>query len=134
MDTYTQSKIDMRPQLPNVIFNDSMSPDEIFQNKSLRPILKIQDQLLRVMMKEYIRVKKNTYYNISIEERRGYIKDNILGDRMILNEIRGIVLGLFTADEMQYYVTNKPAINKRIHSLLFQRIMSFLDKEYSDTQ
>lgn len=133
MDTYTQSKIDMRPQLPNVIFNDSMSPVEIFQNKSLRPILKIQDQLLRVMMKEYIRVKKNTYYNISIEERRGYIKDNILGDRMILNEIRGIVLGLFTADEMQYYVTNKPAINKRIHSLLFQRIMSFLDKEYSDT-
>jgi len=122
MNTYNKDKLSIRPQLPNTIINDDMTADELFQNDTLRPILKMQHDLIAFMLKEYIKVKKNAYYKLSIENRSHYVKNNILADRMIIHELRGLVIGLFTSEELVYYLAHKSAMNKRIQSLLFQRI------------
>lgn len=124
MQLHNKNKISIRPELPNVVINDNMTSDEKFQNGTLRPILKMQHDLVIAMTKEYIKVKKNTFYNLKKEERAGYIKNNLLADRMIVHELRGLVIGQFTSQEVEYYLENKSAINGRIQSFLFQRIES----------
>ena len=126
MDSYSKDKINIRPILEKLVIDDIMTLDEKFQNESLRPILKMQHDLIVLMINEFIKMKKNAFYNLSIERRPDYIKDNLLGDRMVIHELRGIVIGLFTLEETDYYLKNKSTINKRIQSLLFQRISSFV--------
>lgn len=125
MNQYNTNKLDIRPQLPNLDLGDSMTPDEKFQNETLRPILKLQHEIIILMVKEYFAVKKNAFFKLSAEKQPGYIKNNLLADKMISHELRGIVIGQFTSDETEYYLSNKVSIKKRIQSLLLQRISSF---------
>lgn len=126
LNSSDKNKISIRPKIAKAVVNENMMPDEKFQNESLRPILKMQHELLIVLIKEFIILKKNAYYELSNEKKPDYIKNNLLADKRILHELRGLVLGLFTLEEMEYYLNNKSSINKRIQSLLFQRISSFL--------
>jgi len=122
MNTYDIEKLNLRPELPNVIIEDNMNPDECFQNETLRPILKIQHELIITLVKGYFKKKKNVFYNLTVDKREGYIKSNLLGDPKIIHELRGLVIGLFTSEEMERYLNNTSTINKRIQALLFQRI------------
>ena len=126
MNSYHKDKLSIRPILAKLVIHDNMTPDEQFQNQTLRPILKMQHELIILMVTAYIKMKKNAFYKLSNEKRPDYIKNNLLADRMIINELRGLVIGLFTVEETAYYLNNKSAISKRIQSLLFQRIISFV--------
>ncbi len=119
-----QDKISMRPTLPNVVVDDSMTLDEQFQNKTLRPIMKMQHDLILAMTGMYIKKKKNVFHNLTAEKKSDYIKNNLLADRMIIHELRGLVIGMFTIEEMEYYLDNRSALNKRIQNLFFERIKS----------
>ena len=122
MNLTDQAKLDLRPILPNVIVNDEMHPDEVFQNQTLRPILKLQHETIIRMTQEYIKNRKNIYHNLRAEQKSDYIKNTLLADRMNSHELKEIIIGMFTLDEMEYYLENKSRINKRIQALLFQRM------------
>jgi len=121
-----KNKLRIRPQIPQLKVNDSMTSDEQFQNQSLRPILKLQNDLLKLLVADFIKMKKNVFYELKSDQRSQYIRTTLLGDRMIIHQLRGIIIGLFTTEETAYYLQNKSTINKRIQSLLNQRISSFL--------
>jgi len=122
MNIYDTEKLSLRPHLPNVIIDENMNPDERFQNETLRPIMKIQHELIIALVKGYFKKKKNAFYNLTLDKREDYIKTNLLGDPKIIHELRGLVIGLFTIEEMEYYLLNKATINKRIQALLLQRM------------
>ncbi len=122
MNVFDTGKLSIRPTLANVIVKENMNPDESFQNETLRPILKLQHKLIIVLVKEYFKKKKNVFYNLTLEKREDYVKSNLLGDPKIIHELRGLVIGLFTNEEMEPYLKNKSTVNKRIQALLFQRI------------
>jgi hypothetical protein len=126
MDSYDKERITIRPKLDHLIITDAMSKDEQFQNASLRPILKMQHEVISSMVSEYLKMKKNTFYNLSKEQKPKYLKETLLADRNVLHELRGIIIGMFSSEEMTYYLDNKSAVNKRIQSLLLQRISSIL--------
>ena len=126
MDSYSEKKLSIRPRLTAIERNEGMTGDEEFQNGTLRPILKMQNDLLYLMVKAFLKMKKNVFYNLENAKREDYIKNNLLTDRMVIHELRGLIIGLFTTAELEYFIENKAAINKRIQSLLLQRIMSFL--------
>ena len=123
MSTYDNDKVSIRPLLKDLI-HDEMTKDERFQNETLRPILKMQHELINLLMQIYIKNKKSVFYDLSLERRPSYIKKDLLGDPKIIHELRGLVIGMFTTDELTYYFENKGAINKRIQALLLQRICS----------
>ena len=122
MNVFDAGKLGIRPTLANVIVKENMSPDEQFQNETLRPILKLQHELIIALVKEYFKKKKNVFYNLTLDKREDYIKNNLLGDPKIIHELRGLVIGLFTKEEIERYLKNKSTVNKRIQALLFQRI------------
>jgi len=119
-----QDKISIRPELPHVVVDDTMTQDEQFQNKTLRPIMKMQHELILAMTDMYIKKKKNVYHNLTSEKKSDYIKNNLLADRMIIHELRGLVIGMFTKEEIKYYLDNRSTLNKRIQNLFFERIKS----------
>ena len=123
MNIYNNDKLRIRPELKDLL-NDEMTKEEKFQNATLRPILKMQHELVSLLVQTYIENKKGVYYDLSMERRPAYIKKNILGDPKITHELRGLVIGMFTTDELAYYLENKGAINKRIQALLHQRVCS----------
>ena len=125
MNSYNTQKLSIRPAIPTLEVKEHMASEEEFQNQSLRPILKLQHEILQLLVKSYFEQKKNAFYKLSAERKPGYLKDILLQDRSIVHELRGLVIGQFTTDEMSYYLGNKSEINKRIQSLLLQRISSF---------
>ena len=122
MKTRDFSLIELRPEIPSAKILPNMSADEYFQNKTLRPIIKLQNDLLIEVFKNYIKKNKNRFYEIGIEKRLLFIKNVIQKDIKFRNSLKGIILGQFTVDEYMDYITNSSALNKRMMKLVIQRI------------
>lgn len=100
--------------------------EEKFQNETLRPILKLQNDLLIKTFQLYLNQNKINFSNYSIERKIKTIELAILKDIQFQNLIKGIVLGLFTLDEFSQYSTNTSGFNKRIRLMLIERLQSQL--------
>ena len=132
METRDSQLIALRPEIPSAQVNDSMSADEQFQNGTLRPVVKLQNDLLVEAFRNYITKHKNVFYNLTIERRMEYIANAIQKDMKFRNSLKGMVIGQFTLDEYRTYIQNSSALNKRMMNLVRERIQSniqLLEKE-----
>ena len=102
------------------------STEEKFQNETLRPILKIQNDLLVAVFINYAVKQKNVFFNLTPEKKTDYIENVIQRDIKFRNSLKGIVLGLFTISEYNEYIQNSSNLNKRMMNLLIERLKSQL--------
>ncbi len=116
----------IRPQIASAKVTPKMSLDEQFQNKTIRPIVKLQNDLFIEVFKNYIRKRKNTFYELSIEKRLLFIENAIQKDTKFRNSLKGIIIGLFTVDEYLLYIQNSSALNKRMMHIVKERLQSNL--------
>ncbi len=114
----------IRPEIPSARITEGMSPEEHFQNATLRPIIKLQNPLLIAVFKNYITKHKNVFYNFSIEKRLMYVENAIQKDMKFRNTVKGMVIGLFTVEEYDCYIKNSSALNKRMMNLVKERLVS----------
>lgn len=98
------------------------SPDEVFQNQVLRPILKLQNDLFIEVFKNYISKYKNDFYSYSVEKKITYIENSIHKDIKFRNSLKGIVIALFTIQEYNTYIQNSSSLNKRMMNMLMERL------------
>lgn len=103
-----------------------MSFDEQFQNATLRPVIKLQNDLLLDVFKNYIVKRKNVFYELSTEKQIDYIDHAIHKDMKFRNSIKGMIIGQFTIEEYSKYITNSSALNKRMMNLVMQRLINQL--------
>jgi hypothetical protein len=103
------------------IRTDSTS-EEIFQNKILRPILKLQNDLFVEVIRNQINKHKIDFYNFPIEKKLAYIEHIIKNDVKFRNSLKGIVISLFTIEEYNQYIQNSSSLNKRMMNMLIERI------------
>ena len=101
-----------------------MSDQESFQNHTLRPILKLQNDLILALFRHYIEKHKGVFYEISPERKMDYIESAVHKDTKFRNVLKGLVLGQFTLEEYQIYAQDSSALNKRILSMIKERIKS----------
>ncbi len=102
----------------------SSSSDEKFQNQTLRPILKLQNDLFIEVFKNHIGKHKNDFYLYSVEKKLQFIENSIQKDIKFRNALKGIVIGLFTVDEYATYIQNSSSLNKRMMNMLIERLKS----------
>lgn len=114
--------LSIRPEINGVKILETMSKDECFQNITLRPVLKLQNPLLLVVFKNYIKKHKNVFHTLSLEKRMSYIENAIQKDIKFRNTLKGIIIGQFTIDEYELYVTNSSTLNKRMMNMVIERI------------
>ena len=122
MDTRDTNLLKIRPEIPNAKVTLLMSEEECFQNKTIRPIAKLQNNLLVEVFKHYIKKHKNVFYNLSIEKRMHYIENAIQKNMKFRNSLKGIMIGQFTIEEHRKYISNSSAINKRMMGIVKERL------------
>ena len=132
MDSRSKSLLEIRPDIPQSHFNSQMGSEERFQNKTLRPVIKLQNFLLVEAFKNYITKHKGVFYDLSLEKRLAYIERAIQKDIKFRNSLKGMVIGQFTVEEYQNYILNSSALNKRMMNMVVERLkdqVQLLDKE-----
>ncbi len=122
-----------RPDLPVSKIKDNMSSEEYFQNAVLRPILKFQNDILIEVFKTYIQKRKNVYNTLNVNQKLNYVAHSIQKDMKFRNQLKGMIVGLFSLEEYELYIKNSSALNKRMMSLMIQRIQNQLQLLELDT-
>ncbi|MCP9200346.1 glyoxalase [Gramella sp. GC03-9] len=124
--------LELRPEIPSARINENMSADERFQNETLRPVAKLQDELLVAVFRNYISKHKNAFYDLNIEKRLNYIENAIQKDIKFRNSLKGIIIGQFTLLEYETYIQNSSALNKRMMNIVKERLQSNIQLLESD--
>lgn len=124
MTTRDQQLLAARPIIESIIINDTMSSEERFQNETLRPVIKLQNDLFIEVFRNYIAKHKNVFYQLTLEKRLNYIENAIHKDIKFRNSLKGMVIGQFTVDEYLTYIKNSSALNKRMMNIVKQRLQS----------
>ncbi|MFZ4671301.1 MAG: glyoxalase [Flavobacterium sp.] len=123
MKTRDSHVLELRGEALGVITFQS-SNEESFQNKTLRPILKLQNDMFIAVFINYAIKQKNVFFNLTPEKKLAYIENVIQRDIKFRNSLKGIIIGLFTIDEYNDYIQNSSNLNKRMMNLLIERLKS----------
>lgn len=95
---------------------------ERFQNDTLRPVLKFQNSIVLAQFKKYLEKFKPQFnvYNQSVQ--KNYIEDVMKRDSRIKNSLIACVVSMMTLEEYEFYCGNKNELNKRIVSMIIERL------------
>jgi hypothetical protein len=126
MTTRSTDLLNLRPTIASAILHDAMSAEEYFQNATLRPVIKSQNDLIIAVFKNYIAKHKNVFYELSTQKQLDYIENAIHKDMKFRNSVKGMIIGMFTLEEYENYTMNSSALNKRMMNLVKERLVSQL--------
>ncbi|SEQ44327.1 hypothetical protein SAMN05421824_1658 [Hyunsoonleella jejuensis] len=126
MDSRAFNLKQIRPEILSATIKENMSTDERFQNLVLRPIIKFQNDLLIAVFKNYITKHKSVFYDLSLEKRMLYIENAIQKDMKLRNSMKGMIIGLFTVEDYEIYIQNSSALNKRMMTIVKERLLSHI--------
>jgi len=123
MKTKDETILEIRGASIGTIFENS-SAEEKFQNQTLRPILKFQNDLFLEVFKNYATKQKGVFFTLNPDKKMQYIENVIQKDIKFRNSLKGIIIGLFTISEYKDYIQNSSNLNKRMMNLLIERLKS----------
>lgn len=104
--------------------NINSSPEELFQNEVIRPILQLQNDLFLASFFNYINKYKRDFHTKTVESKLTTIENAIQKDIKFRNALKGMIIALFTTDEYAQYIQNSSSLNKRMMNLLIERLKS----------
>lgn len=113
----------IRGEVIGIISSES-SAEESFQNKTIRPILKLQNSIFIAVFQNYINKHKSDFVSFSPEKKIKFIENVLAKDFKLRNLFKGMVVGLFTQIEYLEYAKNTSNYNKRIFTMLSERLKS----------
>jgi hypothetical protein len=116
----------IRPIISSALIYDTMSDDERFQNVTLRPVIKLQNELFIEVFKNYVSKHKNVFYELSLSKQLDYIENAIHKDMKFRNSLKGMVIGQFTIEEYEIYIKNSSDLNKRMMNLVKERLVDHI--------
>lgn len=122
MPSSRKDLLHLRPEIPTIQDDLEMSPEEAFQNQTIRPILKFQNELLLAMYAEHVLKHKSIFYQLTIPKRLEFIKESLQKDPLLKQTLIGTILGLFTLEEFRMYQEEEKELKKRISDMLIQRL------------
>jgi len=124
MENRDEYLVALRPEIASAKVHDGMSVDEQFQNRTLRPVAKLQHELLQEVFRNYIKKHKNVFYGLDTSKRVDYIENAVNRDQKFRNSLKGIMMGMFTINEYLFYISNSSALNKRMMNIVRERLIS----------
>lgn len=124
MEDREKTILSMRPDIPTIKIMNGTGDEERFQNETLRPVVRLQRDLLLAVFRNYIQKHKNVFYELSLEKRLDYIENAIHKDMKFRNSLKGMIIGQFTLAEYESYSRNSSALNKRMMEIVKDRLKS----------
>ena len=102
-----------RPIIADLV-NAGTSDIEKFQNEVIRPVIKMQHELLISSLKNYLQKRKVDFSILPDKKKRSKISSIYKTDNNYKNMTLGFVIGQFSMDEFKFYADNSSEINKYI--------------------
>ena len=113
----------VRPKLPDALIEGELKEEELFQNMVLRPVIKMQHDVLILRVKNYF-TSKRVMFNVMDKKKRALaIEQAFLGDNAFKKEIQGMILGQLDTSEYQLYLNYERTMNKRIIQMVRNRML-----------
>ena len=114
--------IELRPEVMTNITSET-STSEAFQNNTLRPILKLQNDLIVFLFK-----KSKPLANINFDRKDDVGKKTIITDLMknnqkLKDQIEASIFSLMTNTELDYYFENRSETKRRINTMVIERLI-----------
>jgi len=120
----TNKKI--RPVLTNLSLNLSENEAEYFQNKVLRPIIKLQSDLILAHLNAKLQGLKIQINELNEKKKKEILKSIFSKDLAHKREVIGIIIGQFELEEFQTYSEMSKEINKRIIQISLNRCLDLI--------
>jgi len=120
-----KSKLEIRPKIPSIKTGLVTSVEERFQNDVLRPIIKLQHNLIVTYFDHYLKLKKKIISELHEAQIKDFIEQSFNRDIKLKGDFRALIIGLFTVEEFTLYLTMTAQINKRINSIIEVRIKTY---------
>lgn len=102
------------------------TPIEQFQNTTIRPILKYQHSILIVFFSSNVHVQYIVSAYFSTLKKQNQLKLFTSKQLAFRAQLLGIVTGLFTDAEFEFYLSEKVNLDKRIANMILERFYSTL--------
>ena len=117
------TKTDLTESL-NLLNSEITTLAEIFQNHTLRPILKLQNNLYLSLFTNYALRQNADFNSLSVMKKNLFIEQSIQKDAVLKNTFIGMTIGMFTLEELEMYQSDSKVFNKRIITMLIERLKS----------
>ena len=116
----------VRPKLPVALTEGELKEEELFQNMVLRPVIKMQHDLLIMRVKSHF-ISKRVLFNVMDNKKRTEaIIQAFQSDHNLKKEIQGMIIGQLTVLEFQQYLKIERSLNKRIVQMVRNRMIDSL--------
>jgi hypothetical protein len=120
-----KTKVD-RPVLPTAILEGISNPGEAFQNEVLRPLVKMQSDLLMAHIKAKLQGLKIDWEALGPIQQKEALTTLFSKDQSFKSEIVGMVIGQFDLQEYQKYLALQKDMNRRISQIVLNRAVDLL--------
>lgn len=117
-------KLQIRPQIESIVLTENFNAEEKFQNEVLRPIIKLQRELILRCFEHYLAQHKINLDALSSIQKTELIHNLFKKSARLKTELRGLIIGLFTLEEYIEYLEIPSLLNRRMNNILLQRILS----------
>ena len=117
-------KKQMRPEISSIIKTENFSAEEKFQNEVLRPIIKLQHDLILSYFEHYLKQNKVKMNELNNTQKTHLAHKLFKTNTRLKTELRGLIIGLFTLEEYKEYLNLSSQLNKRMNNMIQQRIAS----------
>lgn len=113
--------ISIRPEIPSIDMTKDVSTAESFQNKTLRPILMFQDELIKNLFQAKSKNPQLTTLNVTDQRHR--ITKLLESHTVLRNQLIGLVIALMSQKELNIYMANESEMKKRIKTMMIERLI-----------
>lgn len=108
---------------PQIDFGEIPQPLEQFQ-EVLRQVLKLQNEVLVQVSKHFLEKKYKGFSTRDETIKKDLFYQSLKKDIPFKKELIGMVNGLFTSAEMDFYLENQQEINKRLIEFIYKRVIA----------
>ena len=116
----------VRPKLQDAITEGELKEEELFQNMVLRPVIKMQHDLLIMRVKSHFSSKRVRFNLMDNNKRREAIIKAFQSDHSLKKEVQGMITGQLSPAEFQQYLKSERSLNKRIIQMVRNRMIDSL--------
>ena len=117
-------KKQIRPTISSIQPKENISIEEKFQNEVLRPIIKMQHELIIASFEHHLILNKIRISEQSDSQKKDLIQKIFKQNNRLKTDLIALIIGLFTLEEYLGYLSLTSQINKRIYSIIHMRIIS----------
>ena len=95
---------------------------EAFQNRTLRPILKLQNGLILALVASYLHKYHGPFGRLPQANLREIVAGLLRQNERLKRTLTGLVAGLFTEAEFRFFLDHEAELTRRLTALLLKRV------------